>query len=159
MNDRMDHSSIVVPTDQGSIMSCWLLNLLVLLVLWECGSAYVWLYIRPAVWQAVCNKIRRHSDVDVRPSDVDVKAQTSTWKPRRRRESSDDDIGLRRRREGSDVDVKAQTSSSDVDVKACSWFYPILQIIQLLPCTLMIILLHFYWLFCILSTDNSILPC
>ena len=31
------------------------------------------------VWQAVCNKIRRQSDVDVRLSDVDVKAKTSTW--------------------------------------------------------------------------------
>jgi len=39
-----------------------------------------------AVWQAVCNKIRRHSDVDVRPSDVDVS-------------------------ERSDVDVKAQTTT------------------------------------------------
>ena len=38
------------------------------------------------IWQAVCNKIRCHSDVDirlshvdVRLSDVDIKAKTSTW--------------------------------------------------------------------------------
>ena len=57
-------------------------------------------YVGVCLWQAVCNKIRRHPDIDVRLphvdvrlsdvavkahinvslSDVDVKAKTSTWK-------------------------------------------------------------------------------
>ena len=54
-----------------------------------------------SVWQAVCNKIRRHSDVDVRLSDVDVKAHV--------------DVRL------SNVDVKPKTSTWNSDDETSAW--------------------------------------
>jgi len=60
------------------------------------------------VWQAVCNKIRRHSDVDVRLphvdvrlSDVDVKAHVDIRLP--------------------NVDVKAKTSTGNSDDETSTW--------------------------------------